>query len=44
MPITDLHKQKRAKNLMVLGLIGVFMVIFYMITIVRLTEGMNAAG
>lgn len=39
----DLHKKKRAKNYMVLGLIVLFMVIFYLITIVRLTEGMNNA-
>jgi hypothetical protein len=38
---TELHKKKRAKNYMVLGLIVVFMIIFYMITVIRLTEGVN---
>ena len=43
MPLTELHKKKRAKNFMVLGIIVVMMVVFYMITIIRLTEGVKAS-
>ncbi len=42
---TELHKKKRAKNYMVLGIIALFMLAFYFITVIRLGEGIkNAAG
>ena len=44
MPITELHKKKRAKNFAVLAAIVLFMVIVFGITIVRLTAGIAAGG
>ncbi|GEM_PF-671019 len=44
MPITDLHKKKRFKNLAVLAAIVIFMGIVFAITVIRLTQGMAAAG
>lgn len=44
MPITPLHKKKLFKNLAVLAAIIVFMLIVYAITVVRLSQGMNAAA
>lgn len=44
MPITDLHKKKRFKNFAVLAAIVAFMAIVFMITVIRLTQGMAAAG
>ena len=44
MPITDLHKKKRVKNIAVLCAIVAFMLIVFGITVVRLQAGMNIAG
>ena len=44
MPITELHKKKKAKNLAVLAAIIVFMLIVFAITIIRLKAGLSAGG
>ena len=44
MPITDLHKKKRSKNIAVLIAIIVFMVIIFAVTVIRLQAGISAAG
>lgn len=42
MPITDLHQRKRAKNLTVAGILVALIVLFFVLTLVKL--GGNVAG
>lgn len=43
MPLTDLHKKRRVKNFAVLGALVIFMVILFVITLIRLSPD-GAAG
>lgn len=38
MPISDIHKKKRAKNLMVLAAIAGWIVLIWAITMIKLTN------
>ena len=39
MPITDLHKKKRAKNFMILAAIAAWIVLIWSITMVKIAHG-----
>ncbi len=39
MPITDLHKRKRAKNFMILAAIAAWIVLIWAITMIRISNG-----
>lgn len=39
MPITDIHKKKRAKNLMILAAIAAWIVLIWAITMIRISHG-----
>ena len=40
MPIEDLHKSKKKKNLTVLGLIAAWVVIIFIITMIKVDHGL----
>ena len=37
MPVSELHKRKRAKNFMVLGAVVAWIVLIFIVTIVRMS-------
>lgn len=39
MPLSDLHKKKRAKNFMVLGAISAWIVLIWAVTMIKLANG-----
>lgn len=39
MPISDIHKRKRAKNFMILGAIAAWFILIWAITIIKITNG-----
>lgn len=44
MPLSDLHKRKFWKNIAVLAAIGVFGLLVWAITVIRISQGISAAG
>ena len=39
MPLSDVHKRKRAKNFMILGAIAGWIVLIWIVTMVRIANG-----
>ncbi len=39
MPLSDIHKKKRAKNYMILGAIAAWIVLIWAITMIRISHG-----
>jgi len=40
---SELHRRKRGRNLAILAALGALMVVFYLVTIVRIQDGLSAA-
>lgn len=41
---TELHRRKRLRNIAIFVALGAMMAVFYMVTIVRIQSGLDAAG
>lgn len=39
MPLSDIHKRKRAKNFMILGAIAAWIGLIFVVTIIRISNG-----
>jgi len=39
MPLSDIHKRKRAKNFMILGAIAAWIVLIWTVTMIRIANG-----
>lgn len=39
MPLSDLHKKKRTKNLLVLGAIAAWVALIWAVTMIRIADG-----
>lgn len=39
MPLSDIHKRKKAKNFMILGAITAWIALIFVVTIIRISNG-----